>query len=610
MSPLVGFAPKSRKISLVLAALESAEHASCIADKKGSIVYANPAFCRMTGYSPEQLAGTDFMMLQSPHTLREVYRELWHAIREGRTWRGELWYARKDGGSSPCGVVITPFTAPPNNARYYYLVQRDIADRLALEEERLQQQRQLEDEVRRQTAELAKLYDIGAALHTSLDLEETLQVALVAVTAGEGYRFNRAFLFLVDEENPNHLVGQMAVGPFSAEEAGRIWQELAQTPRGEPLAEALRRYSAQIQDRESGLNQLVRDIRIPLDYPHCPLARAMRENRAQVVESTQYPECAGCGFFHHLNTPGFAVVPLVYLGRAEGCIVADNAITRQPILPEELRTLEMFADHAAEAIANALLYRQTEDLVLERDQALADLQTNQQRLVESEKMAALGRMAATVVHELRTPMVIIGGYARNLLKGRPGESTWTTDLEIIRDEISRLEDVVERLLFYARPTEPQRAPGNLNRCVESLILYLAEEIEAHHIHVHLDLASDLPDTLFDDRQMRQVFLNLVSNGIQAMEKGGELTLTTGREGDCIIITVADTGSGIAPPNLRRIFEPFYTTKPRGTGLGLHITQRIVQGHGGRIEIASKAGQGATFIIRMPANPPEKGNGAA
>lgn len=610
MSPLIGLAPKSRKISLVLEALESAEHASCIADKKGGIVYANPAFCQMTGYSPEQLAGTDFMMLQSPHTPRDVYRDLWHAIREGQAWRGELWYVRKDGSSSPCGVVIIPFIAPPNNTRYYYLVQRDIADRLALEEERLRQQRQLEEEVRRQTAELAKLYDIGAALHTSLDLEETLQVALVAVTAGEGYRFNRAFLFLVDEDNPDQIVGQMAVGPFSAEEAGRIWQGLAQTPRGEPLAEVLRRYSAQIQDREGGINQLVRDIRIPLDYPNCPLARAMRENRAQVVESAQYPECAGCGFFHHLNTPGFAVVPLVYLGHAEGCIIADNAITRQPILPEELRTLEMFADHAAEAIANALLYRQTEDLVLQRDQALADLQTNQQRLVESEKMAALGRMAATVVHELRTPMVIIGGYARNLLKNLPDNQAWTSDLAVIRDEVSRLEDVIERLLFYARPTDPERTPGNLNRCIESLVFYLAEEIEAHRIRVHLDLAPDLSDTLFDDRQMRQVFLNLVSNAIQAMENGGELTIASARQDDCIVITLSDTGSGIAPSNLRRIFEPFFTTKPRGTGLGLHITHRIIQGHGGHIEVASKPGEGATFIIRLPANPPEKGNGNA
>jgi len=592
--------------ALLREALGVADHASCIINARGEIVFNNRAFEELTGYSSSELAAGGYMLLRDEGSPPEVYRELWRTVRSGQVWRGRLPYRRKDGRAHPCSVVVTPFGEAERGPAYFYVTQLDITEQIAREEERRRTREQLEREVRLRSEELEKLYSISAALHTSLDLEETLRTVLVAVTAGEGYRFNRAFLFLLEHGDPGYLVGRMAVGPFDAEEAANIWRAItAVGPRTERLSDVVRRFSAQIEDAEEGLTRVVRELRIPLDRTRCPVVRAVLEKQAVQMDEAAAGTGFSCDGIAPLKCHAFAVVPLIYREEAEGCILVDNAITRKAITSEEIRTLELFADHAAHAIANAMLYQRAQDLLDERNKALEELRSNQERLVDAEKLAALGRMAAIVVHELRTPLAVIGGYARNLLKHLTEESPLQEDLRIVRDEVSRLEDVVERLLFYARPKEPLCKPGNLNSSITRLLDYLAEPMEHHGIHADKDLDPCLPDFRFDERQIRQVLLNLVTNAIQAMPEGGTLRIVSRKEDESICMTVADTGEGIPPESLPHLFEPFHTTKPKGTGLGLHVAQRIVEGHGGEIHVENAPEGGAVFTVRLPLQPEDQ-----
>jgi len=606
------------RLELFKGALDSASHAVCIARiEGGEVMYANPAFCRLTGYAEEELKKAGLAAIFAQASSPDTIRNLMELLRQGRTWRGEICFVPHGGGAPAAShFVVSPFNPEErlspghgmDTARYLCAIQMKLAGGSIMPEDQALFREQLEKETRRRMAEQTQLYQVSAALHTSLDLEETLQLVLVAATAGEGYRFNRAFVFLRDPQDSSILAGRYAVGPFPVGEAERIWQEMADMPREERLSDLLRRYSDNLASNEQALTQFTRSMKISLDRCSCALGRALRERRAIVAESAEVFSCESCRQIPWSGRSGdpVAIVPLICRGNLQGCLLADNAITHQPIHPDELQTLELFADHAAEAIANAMLYEQAQQLVAERDRALDDLRTNQENLVQAQKMAALGRMAAAVVHELKTPLIIIGGYTRSLL-ARPFEpSRMAADLEVIRDEVTRLENVIESLLFYARPKKPVFQPADLNAEIEGVIQYLKRSADEARVDISFSRDSAIPEMPMDRLQMRLVFMNLIMNAIQAMPGGGHLEISTQRgEGECIV-RVADTGIGIAPDCLDRIFEAFYTTKPKGTGLGLFVAQHIVSSHEGRICVASSPQNGTEFSVYLPMSLPAEG----
>jgi signal transduction histidine kinase len=172
-------------------------------------------------------------------------------------------------------------------------------------------------------------------------------------------------------------------------------------------------------------------------------------------------------------------------------------------------------------------------------------------------------------------------------------------LDVAKGEIHRLDYIVTQFLQAIRPAPLQLKMVSLNDVVEKTLELLRPEIENRGVTVKTKLARDLTATPADATQLQQVLVNLVKNAMQAMTTGGTLTLQTGETGEGVWVSVADTGGGISPEQINRIFEPFYTTKKKGTGLGLMIVQRIVRAHGGRIELESNVGRGTTFRIWLP-----------
>ncbi len=234
----------------------------------------------------------------------------------------------------------------------------------------------------------------------------------------------------------------------------------------------------------------------------------------------------------------------------------------------------------------------------------ASLARQRDELRRAERLAAVGRISAQITHEIRNPLNAIGLNAE-LLAEELGETAEPPReaielVQAISREVDRLNGVAEEYLRFARPPRPQVARHDVDEILSGLLDFLGPEMEAAGVSVRRDLPGGLPAVRGDEGALRAVFLNLLRNAREAMPRGGTIGVRTREAEGTVEVEVADTGGGIPPGDLTRIFEPFYSTKERGTGLGLAFTQQVVREHGGSIRCESGVGKGTTFTVRLPA----------
>ncbi len=250
------------------------------------------------------------------------------------------------------------------------------------------------------------------------------------------------------------------------------------------------------------------------------------------------------------------------------------------------------------------LRRQAEATAEERDRALRELEATVENLRRADRLSTLGTLAAGMAHEIRNPLGAIGGAVEILEKDYGPDHPKREFVEILRNEIQRLNRVASKYLDFARPQPPDLRPLDVNGAVRGAIELLEKSAGRASVRVECRLDARLPAALADPSLVKQALVNLVLNGIQAMPGGGVLEVGTARVRAGVEIAVRDHGAGLPPGDVERIFEPFFSSRPGGIGLGLAISRRIAEAHGGRLTAELPEGGGAMFRLVLPLAPLE------
>ncbi len=304
-----------------------------------------------------------------------------------------------------------------------------------------------------------------------------------------------------------------------------------------------------------------------------------------------------------LRTRSILAVPLVKEDASIGVLELINKRDESNFHDHDVAMLEAFAGQAVVALENARLHEHLQARNRELREAMRGLQEAQEQLIQKEKLASVGQLAAGVAHEINNPLSSILLYADVLCQETPAQNAQQhEDLQMILKEAMRCRTIVNDLLSFSRQNQVLAQPTDLNALLEEMVKELRIQERFQGVEIRMDLDLELPIIEADPFQLRQVFSNLMSNAADAMPAGGTLTMRTKRGPWPGLITaeVQDTGEGITKENMRKLFTPFFTTKPmgKGTGLGLAIIYGIVKMHRGQIGVESQVGQGTTFALTL------------
>jgi signal transduction histidine kinase len=435
--------------------------------------------------------------------------------------------------------------------------------------------------------QLAALREISQAVVARLDLPAVLE----AVVAGALRLLNTQHvqIILLDE-----ATGQLQFGAAVGPEADRV-----------------RRQTFQLGHGINGVVAATKRARVLNDYRGSPYALA------------DYPDIVAT-----------ITAPVLFGERLLGVLHSHTTRPGRRFSSDDLRLMQMLATHAAIAIENARVYRRLEE-------AHREIQRTHHQLVQQERLAALGEMAAHVVHEIRNPLVAIGGFARRLAQRLAGREPEGVYAQVIAREVDRLERIVHDVRGMSREMGMHLGEANLHVLLQECLVLVADRLAAQQVTLRTALAAAAPLLRLDAMRVKQAVLNLVTNALEAMPSGGQLTLGTSivpagpsvpssglpvpadtsppapdgppdrathrlAPDEWAVVSVDDTGGGIAPRVLEEMFTPFFTTKELGTGLGLALVRRIARFHGGHVEVDNRPGQGVTFRLWLPAVVPEPG----
>lgn len=513
-----------------------------ITDIDGNIEYVNPHFCKNTGYSKEEALGHNPGILTSREIPPETHAELWQTVRMGREWRGEFHNRRKNGEFFWEFAIISPLTDKDGRITGFLAVKEDITARKAAEEALAQSKVELQIK------------------------HEELEKAFEQVQAGK-----------------------------------REWEDTL---------------------------DLLKDFVILTDSKH----RVRRCNRLLCdITGKKYQEVLDQDWRDLLPAAGFN-------------FVAFNGFSGELVHPEsqryyDLNTYSMTEANSGQVTGFVISLNDTTEIhsiTAELQRTSHELNEAQRAAYQQEKLASIGQLAAGVAHEINNPMGFISSNLSTLGKYLDKLNSFETALvelvesrsdpgaieeimalrkkmkiDFILEDISgllqesregadRVRRIVQDLKSFSHVDETECKATSVNDCINSTLNIARNEIK-YVADVELELDDDLPFLKCFPQQLNQVFMNILVNAAHAMEKRGVIRIRTFREADEIIVTISDTGKGIAPEHLNRIFEPFFTTKEvgKGTGLGLSISYDIIKKHGGAISVESSLGHGSTFTIRLP-----------
>ena len=438
-----------------------------------------------------------------------------------------------------------------------------------------------------QLNELTLLYRFSNTMLSTIRLNKLTHLILAALTSGTPPLFERAMLFLRSEKS-GVLQGMLGVTTDTADGLTVVGDETSLSSRWDIGDDVI------LRQRDTDFCARVRATRIELDEGCNVIKRVIVENRLFYIEDADCEECMACSFINHFDISAFAAAPLVARDRTLGIIVVDNPASGAGISRDNLHFLQLFANQAGMAIENSMLYNRIED-------AHSNLRDARERLLHGERLAAIGEMAANLVHELKNPLITIGGFAGRLLKSLPSACREHHYADTIFKEVGHLEKMLADILAFSRKPTICYCRCDLEETLKECFDSCALALEDRGIRLTPALCPGPWPILGDAYQLKQVFLNLMLNACEVMPDGGDIEVTVRpapSADNSVQISIKDTGGGIPADMLPKIFNPFFTTKRHGTGLGLAIVNRILMNHNGSITAANE-GKGAVFTVTLP-----------
>jgi PAS domain S-box-containing protein len=444
----------------------------------------------------------------------------------------------------------------------------------------------------RKDYQISLMSQISESIQSDVEIERVLYTILTGVTSGSGLGFNRAMLFLVDE-TANVMAGKMAVGPDSFEEAIEIWSS---APTSGLVFD-----KDQMLNIESGKKLLEKVLKTiyPLDADNL-FIKALMKKESQHIYDSYHDDRVSEDIRELMDVKEFVAVPIIAVNKTIGLIVVDNKFNQVPIGNDSIELLTIFASQAALSI-------ESYNNLISVKKEMGKIARRQDAIVESEKMAAVGRIAAHIAHEIRNPLVTMGGYARRIVQqardiprdaGKVAENIKKSGAIILK-ESERLEKILSNVMDFTRPSKYIKEFNNINDVVEDTVELLRNLFLEKRIEVSIIKDENAPLVKSDFNQMKQVMLNLIQNSIDATPSGGNISVITEYDREFLTIRVLDNGSGIAEEDPNIVFEPFFTTKVTGVGLGLANVKKIIKDHSGTIEVRNREEAGVEFIVRLP-----------
>jgi PAS domain S-box-containing protein len=661
--------------------IDNSADAIITSDTNGIVTSWSKGAEKIYGYTEDEVLGK-FLPMVPPFLIEEEKKFIEKILQKETIRNIETIRQTKDEKLIEVSLTLSPILDSSGEVVGISGISRDISEKKIIERELI-----------RKNQELSRLFFINSVVRSTLDLDRLLRIILTVVTMGDGFGFNRAVLFLIDEHSV--LKGVIGVGPSNLEEARNIWLSM----EGRSLETIIEEIEVSPLRRDSYLDKLIQNINIGLEGD-CICCRCIKEKKPFNIPDAKTDPRVKPLIIQLLGTNAFGVVPLISRDKVIGLIWVDNLFTGMPIRDEDLQFLMEFTSHIAPAIENAKLFENVSrveselesifesiaDMVFYTDKdftikrinhAVADrigkpeeeiigrkcyevfhgkdkpwemcpqlktinskkpgieefedpylggtfvlsssplfdssgnfigivhisrditeIHTLREKITQSERLAVLGELAATVAHEIKKPLVSIGGFARRLEKKFTGDASEYA--RIIINEVNRLENILKEILGLAKVSKLIKSSININELVNDVVNFITPEIEIDERENKLikELSAPPIMTIIDRDRVKEAILNLITNANDATDHG-TVTIKTRREDNEAVIEISDTGCGIKEEALKNIFNPFFTTKSHGTGLGLAITRRIIEEHNGKIEAESEYGHGTTFKVFLP-----------
>jgi signal transduction histidine kinase len=452
------------------------------------------------------------------------------------------------------------------------------------------------------TLEVRFLHELGSVLQSSVDLEEVLSVALTAITAGKGFGMNRAFLLLIDRDH-SMLNGFLAIGPRNYEEASQVWDEIAGNDLDlQTLAQNFR--VNKLSSERAKFHDILEQLSVPISDENHILIKTLAGKHPILIEDAFHHPDVAPGLAHLLGVDTFLLMPLHSRNRRIGLIIADNCITHRRITDEDMHSLETFTFPVAFAIERASLYDRLQVELNRVTEASNKLKEQQELIVRMEKMALVGRITSSIAHSIRNPLMIIGGFARSMLKSTPASDPKRDFIESIVSETRQLEVVLDEILNYSDSLYPTRDFWDVNQVIETAIRDLQDLLIQRGCECRFEPDSNIPHAYIDIKQVSYCVRTLIMNDIDG-RTGEIIRIQASHHHDTIHVSIDDKERIVSQEELDSLLTPFSITHDMGSGLGLALCRTMLERQGIPLIVIAPPEGGITYTITLPTRKEEQ-----